>query len=211
MAQNLSGKKIGIFGGSFDPIHQGHLAIAERAMAEYALDAVWFMPSGHAPHKNEGAMTPAAQRAEMTERAIAPYPGFCLSRLEVEAEETSYTYRTLSKLKEQYPDTAFYFIMGADSLDYFEQWVHPEVICEKATLLVAARDEMDEKKIEQKSAYIRTLLCPACIEPIHGGCMDVSSTRLRRELAEGVHPQMLPDAAWDYIREHGLYGCGGTK
>lgn len=199
-------KKIGILGGSFDPIHMGHLNIAESAYREFALDEVWFIPAGHSPNKNEGEMTPAAARVDMTELAIAPYACFKLSRIEVEAEGTSYTYRTLTRLKEQYPDTQFYFIMGADSLDYFDQWRHPEIICQKAIVLAAVRDDMDIACIEAKIAAIQTLF-PAEIYPVRGGRTEVSSTQLRKMLRAGENPPMLPDAVFRYIRERHLYGC----
>lgn len=199
-------KKIGILGGSFDPIHMGHLNIAESAYREFALDEVWFIPAGHSPNKNEGEMTPAAARVDMTELAIAPYAFFKLSRIEVETEGTSYTYRTLTRLKEQHPDTQFYFIMGADSLDYFDQWRHPEIICQKAIVLAAVRDDMDIACIEAKIAAIQALF-PAEIYPVRGGRTEVSSTQLRKMLRAGENPPMLPDGVFRYIRERHLYGC----
>jgi len=150
MKKNVCSKKIGILGGSFDPIHQGHLNIAEQARIEFDLDEVWFIPAGHSPNKNESEMTSAEMRTEMTALAVASSPYFKVSRIEVDAEETSYTYITLSKLKEQYPNLQFYFIMGADSLDYFEKWRHPEIICQKSIILTAVRDDMDLDEIYAK-------------------------------------------------------------
>lgn len=200
-------KKIGILGGSFDPIHQGHLNIAEYARTEFHLDEIWFIPAGHSPNKCEADMTSAEVRLEMVALAIAAYPYYKLSRIEVDAEETSYTYLTLSKLTEQYPNTQFYFIMGADSLDYFEQWCHPEIICKKAIILTAVRDDMDIAKINQKIWALKALF-DAEIYPIQGGRTDISSTELRRQLAAcRVKPELLPDAVWRYICERGLYGC----
>ena len=125
---HLSGRKIGILGGSFDPVHNGHLAIARAAYTDFDLDEVWFIPAGHSPNKNESGMTLPEYRAEMVALAVKPYPYFKMSTVEIEAEETSYTYLTLTKLKNRYPDTIFYFIMGADSLDYFEEWKHPDTV-----------------------------------------------------------------------------------
>lgn len=199
-------RKIGILGGSFDPIHMGHLNIAKSAYREFALDEVWFIPAGHSPNKDEGKMTPAAARVDMTKLAIAPYPYFKLSRIEVDAEGTSYTYRTLTKLKERHPAVDFFFIMGADSLDYFEQWKHPEIICEKATVLAAVRDDMDIAQINAKIAAIQAQF-PAVIYPIRGGRTEVSSTQLREMLKAGEKSLMLPDAVFHYIKERHLYGC----
>lgn len=207
MEQSIHAKKIGIFGGSFDPVHQGHLNIAESAWREFELDEVWFVPSGHSPHKDEREMVPAEIRAKLIELAIDSYHGFCLSRIEMDEPGISYTYRTLGHLKQQYPKYEFYFIMGADSLDYFEHWKHPEIICENAVVLVAVRDQVDLSGITERIARIRSLF-PARIEPIRGGRTEVSSTEIRRQLAAGERPKMLPDAVWDYIQDHGLYGIG---
>lgn len=197
--------KIGILGGSFDPIHQGHLNIAEHARAEFALDEVWFIPAGHSPNKNEADMTSAEMRAGMVACAIAAYPHFKLSRIEVDAAETSYTYLTLSKLCEQYPDTQFYFIMGADSLNYFEKWRHPEIICQKAVVLCAVRDDMDIAEIEYKISTIKKLF-EAEIYPVHSGRTDISSTSLRMQMAsEDKRPELLPESVWEYIVAHELY------
>lgn len=92
-------KRVGILGGSFDPIHKGHLNIAQSAYEEFALDEVWFIPAGHSPNKDEKKMTAADIRAEMTALAIYDIPYFKLSRMEIDAEGTSYTYLTLTKLK----------------------------------------------------------------------------------------------------------------
>ena len=104
-------RKIGILGGSFDPIHQGHLNIARSAYREFALDEVWFIPAGHSPNKEEAEMTPAQVRAEMTQAAIKNDASFKLSRIEIESSGTSYTYKTLQHLKEQFPEDQFFFIM----------------------------------------------------------------------------------------------------
>lgn len=202
-------KKIGILGGSFDPIHMGHLNIAQSAYLEYGLDEVWFIPAGHSPNKNEREMTPAELRAQMVSLAVEKYPHFKMSRIELDAEETSYTYRTLTKLKEQYPFAGFYFIMGADSLDYFESWKHPEIICEKAVVLVAVRDDMDIAGIEEKIHDLATLFT-AEIYPIKGGRTDISSTEIRRCVQSGISGiSLLPEPVWNYIREQGLYGYQG--
>lgn len=209
MELGTSIRKIGILGGSFDPIHMGHLNIAQSAYIEYGLDEVWFIPAGHSPNKDEREMTPAEIRAKMVSLAIEKYPHFKLSRIELDAEETSYTYLTLIKLKEQYPDTSFYFIMGADSLDYFESWKHPEIICEKAVVLTAVRDDMDIAEIEAKISYIKTLFT-AEIYPIVSGRTDISSTEIRQCVKADIDElSLLPEQVWEYIREQHLYGYRG--
>lgn len=198
-------KKMGVFGGSFDPIHQGHLNIAQDAYEEFGLDAVCFIPAGHSPNKKEQFMTPAEIRAEMTALAIQDIPHFFLSDIEIQSRNTSYTYLTLTKLKELYPDTELYFIMGADSLDYFERWCHPEIICQKAVILAAVRDDMDISAVQAKIKRLQRLF-PAEIYPLHGRKTEVSSSELRKEISEsGSYSNMIPKQTAVYIRNHGLY------
>lgn len=199
-------KKIGILGGSFDPIHMGHLQIAESAYQDFALDEVWLVPAGHSPNKEEAKMTAAKERAKMTALAILDKPYLKLSRYEIEKDGTSYTYRTLSDLKDQYPDTDFYFIMGADSLDYFERWKYPEIICQKAILLVAVRDAMDVSAIHKKIRWIQTQF-HAEIYPLSCGKIEISSSQIRMQLANGQKPaaNVLPEAVAAYIKEKQLY------
>ena len=198
-------KKIGILGGSFDPIHNGHLAIAESAYRDFNLDEVWLIPAGHSPNKDEDKMTSAADRAEMTALAAEDIPHFKLSTYEIDKEGTSYTYLTLSDFKEQYPDTTFYFIMGADSLDYFDAWRHPEIICQKAIILVAVRDDMDLDDIQKKIAHIKEQF-HAEIYPLSCQKIDISSSEIRANLLEGKEIyNMVPQSVADYITEHELY------
>lgn len=205
-----STQKIGILGGSFDPIHMGHINIAQNAYEEFGLDEVWFVPAGHSPNKDERQMTPAEDRLKMVSLALTDYPQFRLSDIEAESEGISYTYLTLTRLKEQYPNVTFYFIMGADSLDYFEQWLHPEIICQNAILLVAMRDDMDVKAIQEKISAIQSLFS-ARIYPLTGEKTDISSTGLRTsaklhdlESVAGALPQKVAE----YIARRGLYGYG---
>lgn len=201
-------EKIGIFGGSFDPIHCGHINIAQSAYEEFNLNEVWFIPAGHSPNKDENRMTPADIRAKMVSLAIEEYPWFRLCDIEIKSKETSYTYLTLTKLKDLYPDKKLFFIMGADSLDYFERWCHPEIICQKAILLAAVRDDMNLLEINQKIEQIKTLF-PAQIYPISGGKTDISSSSLRDALSRGEKDKinMLPSKVAEYIRRSHLYQC----
>lgn len=198
------GKRIGILGGSFDPIHLGHIHIAETAYREYALDAVIFIPAGHSPNKDECNMTSAADRARMTELAIKDYRDFYLSRMEIDTPEISYTYLTITRLAGRHPDWKLYFIMGADSLDYFDKWYHPEIICRYAVILAAVRDEMEQDAIQRKITQIQALF-PAEIYPLSGSKMAVSSSEIRAAIHSGDTYSLLPQAVADYIAEHKLY------
>ena len=198
-------KKIGILGGSFDPIHNGHLAIAQSAYKDFNLDEVWLIPAGHSPNKDEDKMTSATMRAEMTALAAQNIPHFKLSTYEIDKEGTSFTYLTLTDFKEQYPNTDFYFIMGADSLDYFDAWRHPDIICQKAVILVAVRDDMDLDDIQAKIEHIKEQF-QAEIYPLSCEKIDISSSEIRANLKNGIDIRnKVPQAVSDYITVHGLY------
>ena len=198
-------KKIGILGGSFDPIHNGHLAIAESAYNDFNLDEVWLIPAGHSPNKDEEKMTKGKVRAEMVSLAIEDKPYFKLSMYEIEKEGTSFTYLTLSEFKEKYPDTTFYFIMGADSLDYFEKWRYPEIICEKAIVLVAVRDDMDLEAIHNKIEALNSLF-HAKIYPLSCPKINISSSDIRAALIKSEKClDELPAKVAAYIQKNHLY------
>ena len=109
-------KKIGILGGTFDPIHLGHILIAKQAMEEYSLDEIWFLPTGKSPHKEASEVTSTFHRLNMVELAIQTYSKFFLCDYETKQEKVNYTFQTLKHLTEQYQETTFYFIMGQDSI-----------------------------------------------------------------------------------------------
>ena len=112
-------RKIGIMGGTFDPIHIGHLILGEAAYEQFGLDEVWFLPAGNPPHKrNRAGQAKDAQRVEMVRRAIASNPHFVLCTKEMKDEGYTYSYRTLEAMRKEHPGTEFYFIIGADSLGY---------------------------------------------------------------------------------------------
>lgn len=197
--------KIGIMGGTFNPIHNGHLLIAENARSQYALDAVWFLPAGMPPHKEENGILPAEVRLEMVCLAIQDNPGFKISEIELWSKERSYTYRTLERLHEQFPDTEFYFIMGGDSLRDFHTWKNPDHICELSHLLAAVRDEMDAKRLKVYASEIR--------ETLHGNIdfiitpnFSVSSHEIRARVKAGdTIRYLVPEKVRCYIAQKELY------
>ena len=196
--------KTGIFGGAFDPIHKGHIYMAQKAMEEYSLDRILLVPSGHSPNKTENAMTAFSHRYNMCKLASEAVPGIEVSDIEIKDESTSYTYVTLQKLKALYPEDELYFIMGGDSLDYFESWMKPEIIAQTAIIL----------QMEEKIANIKNLF-PADIRLLKCDRMDVSSTQVRKLLraksqADGYRSpkgaEMFLDAAvMSYIQANNLY------
>lgn len=197
--------RIGILGGSFDPVHNGHLNMARQAKEEYALDEVWLMPAGHSPNKNEKDMKPAHIRLAMVELAVSAEPYLKASDFEIRSKGISYTYRTMEQLTVQYPEDEFFFIMGADSLDYLEYWVHPEILCKNAVILVVNRDHFAEKDLLGKIAKINQLF-HADIRIVHCGKYDVSSHEIRERIALGdACRNLLPARVAAYITENHLY------
>lgn len=193
--------KIGILGGSFNPIHNGHLNMAIKAYEQYHLDEVWLIPNGNAPHKDSEKMADATNRLAMCELVAQEYSFIKTCDIEIISEEYSYTYITVTKLREMYPNYEFYFIMGADSLDYFEKWKKPEIIASICKILVVNRDEYSEKDIVEKIRRINTIF-PADIYIVHCSKVNISSTELREQLAKD---DVLP-SVYEYICKHDLYG-----
>lgn len=150
-------KKIGIMGGTFDPIHVGHLILGEKAYEQLELDKVWFMPAGNPPHKqNRIGRATDEQRVEMVRRAISGNSHFELSLIEMNAEGYTYSYRTLETLKEQNPDTDYYFIIGADSLYNFNTWKEHARICAACTIVVATRDHISSDSLENEMVVFQS-------------------------------------------------------
>ena len=197
--------KTGIFGGAFDPIHKGHIYMAQKAMEEYSLDRILLVPSGHSPNKTENAMTAFSHRYNMCKLASEAVPGIEVSDIEIKDESTSYTYVTLQKLKELYPEDELYFIMGGDSLDYFEQWKQPERIAKLATILVIPRDLFTIAALEKKIRLLQEQFpCDIRIVPCERFLM--SSTKIRQALMRGEYPEhAFPEEVSAYIRRHHLY------
>lgn len=197
--------KIGIMGGTFDPIHIGHMQLAEQALAEAELDSVLFIPN-HTPWmKHDRTVTGAEHRAAMVKLAIEGYPAFKLSTVEIDAGGNSYTWQTLETLKEQYPGDEFFFILGADSLLSIEKWAHPEKIFENAVILAAVRDDCDKEKLEKQKEAL-TEKFHARIQLLSMPPVAVSSTKIRQEFY--TDPQirkMVQEKAAEYIIQNHLY------
>ena len=147
-------KKTGIMGGTFNPVHNGHLLLAETAREFFGLDKVIFMPSGN-PYMKKNAIIPDGNlRVQMLEHAVKENPYFRLSRMEVEREGPTYTCDTLVKLRELNPEEEYYFIMGADSLLTLESWKNPEIIFQNCVIAAAVRGTGTEDKIKKIADYL---------------------------------------------------------
>lgn len=199
-------RKVGIMGGTFDPIHVGHLILGENAYQQFGLDCVLFMPSGNPPHKKERTGRASTQeRVEMVALAIADNPHFVLSLAETHEEGYTYTKETLARLTHENPDTDYYFIMGADSLFTFESWKEPQGICDLCTILVAVRNDV---AVDAMDRQIQRLT-----EKFHGRILkldtpniEISSEELRSHIRQQRSLRYyMPNPVADYIREHGIY------
>jgi len=197
--------RIGIMGGTFDPIHYGHLLIAENACEQFGLEQTVFMPTGNPPHKNSLEVTDAAYRSEMVRIAISGNRHFSFSDYELEKKGTCYTVETLEAFRRQFPASGLYFIMGADSLAYFGSWSHPERISELATILVAVRDSLDQEELLGIRRDLEERFCTK-IGFISTPNFSVSSQMIRKR-ASGRQSirYLVPDAVERYIYENGLY------
>lgn len=198
--------KIGIMGGTFDPIHNGHLFLGKLAYEEYGLDEVWYMPSGQPPHKRDHVVTQSGIRLRMTKLATKGRKGFICSDFEVRQAGNTYTAQTLELLRKEYPIHTFYFIIGADSLYEIETWYQPERIMAQAIILVASRHyEEAGRSIKKQIAYLLEKY-HGDIRQIHGEEIDISSARLRQMVANGaIIKPYVPLQVDKYIREKRLY------
>ncbi len=198
-------KKIGILGGTFDPFHKGHFMLAKTAYEQFSLDEVWIMPNGNPPHKRDIQQTDFDTRCEMIRLAIAevPYMQLC----DVEGSETEYhfTYQTLGRFKEQYPEHEFYFIIGADSLRDFPTWREPAIIAALCTLLVACRDDDGINDLKENIAKIQESYSARCLI-LHSPKVDAASSEIRALVFEGKDISAYVDEKVSrYIRDQKLY------
>ena len=192
--------KVGIMGGTFDPIHNGHMLAAEAARDAYQLDEVWFMPSQIPPHKKEAGVA-GTTRLEMAAEAVAGNPAFRTLDLEVNREGVSYTVDTVAELKDKYPDVDFSFIIGADMVNYLPKWHRIEDLAEMLTFIGVNRpgSELDLSKLPSRiSKTVKIADMPL---------VDISSSMIRERAAEGRSIRYLvPERVYDYIVRSGLYG-----
>lgn len=198
-------RRIGIMGGTFNPIHNGHLMIAENAREQFSLDQVLFIPTGHSPLKHKQHITDSIHRCAMVSLAIADNPWFVLDEIEVHSPETSYTFRTVKKLKDNYNSCELFFILGADSLFDFESWKNPELILEKCSILAAYRKHQKQEEFFQQIAYLNGKY-PGKFYPLNTPELEVSSQEIRQRIQEGRSIRyLIPKAVETYIQENKLY------
>lgn len=199
------GKKIGIMGGTFNPIHYGHLLLAESAREVFELDKVLFMPSGDSYMKDTSTILDGEVRLQMLKLAIEDNPYFEISRIELDRTGPTYTRDTLAQLQNQNNEDSYFFIMGADSLLMLESWKDPEFILHNCTIAVAVRGTGTAEKIEKIAGHlIYEYQADIRILPVR--YIDISSSDIRDNLKKKASIRyMLPEKVEAYIQENELY------
>ena len=221
--RNSTTNKSGILGGTFDPVTLGHLSLARNVQEALKLDRVLFIPAWRSPHKQNLPITEASHRSNMLKEALASFPDFEISTLELDKKEVSYTINTLIALQSQYPDTEWYLILGMDTFQDFATWKNVEEILQRAHLAVATRPGYSNNltpkplaealpysyQLEQQANGVQSYLCPETgktlvfcdIDP-----QDISSKKIRETVKAGLSAKkMLPPEVERYIMAHHLY------
>ncbi len=200
--------RIGIMGGTFDPIHNAHLFLAEEARVSYSLERVLFVPNGNPPHKEGELLTSAEHRFAMTEIAIAGNPYFFASRLELDRAGIVYTYDTLRLLQEEYPSAKIYYLTGIDTVLEMLTWHRPQEVLKMAQFIAATRPGFDSSQIAERlpeSFEKRISLLPTTE-------LNISSTEIRARVRKGKPIRYLtPERVVDYIEAHRLYLNEGVR
>lgn len=200
-------KKIGILGGSFDPVHWGHLLLAETCREHCCLDEIWFLPAAAPPHKLHRQLSSAAHRVAMLQLAIAGHDALHVSTLEIDRGGVSYTVQTLRELHERYPAEEWFFLMGADSLQDLPTWYEPQEICRLAIPVVVRRVGAAEPDLDS----LRAVTTPERLASIREHqvqmpLIELSSTAIRQAVGQGRSIRyQTPRAVEKYIQAQGLY------
>lgn len=199
--------RLGIFGGSFNPIHTGHLVVAEQLGDRLQLDQVIFIPNSQPPHKTGADLAAAEHRYRMVELAIADSPRFEISDVEIRRSGHSYSIDTVQHFRDRYPGVELYFLIGADTLPELPTWRSVAALIELCQFAVAARPGCELGQLDE----LRQLLPPSKVEEIRRHSVEttligISSTDIRRRLREGQSVRYLvPGSVRSYINRHGLY------
>lgn len=198
--------RIGIMGGTFNPIHIGHLIAANDVREKFGLDKVLFIPSGTPPHKPGSEVIDPEHRFEMVRLAVASNAGFEASRMEIDRAGYTYTINTLIELREKYDeDTSFYFIIGADVIAELKTWREFERVFKLCEFFAVLRPGYTESSFMDEIRRLNEE-CGARIHPVQSRLIDISSTEIRERTMNGVTIKYLvPDAVEEYILDKGLY------
>lgn len=198
-------QKIGVMGGTFDPIHMGHLMLAEWAIDAAGLDQVWIIPTGQSYMKADRQILPGSERLHMAELAVEGNDRLQCLDIEIERGGYTYSYETMEQLKSLYPEDHFYFIEGADCLYSMENWKYPERLLASCTILAAMRGDAVLQELEIKKTELLNRF-DGSIQLMPFMQMSISSTEIRERLKQGKSVRyMVPDKVLMYILEKGFY------
>ena len=199
-------KRIGIFGGTFNPPHAGHLRAAQFAQQALKLDKVLLIPGFRMPHKDSTSDDPTpCQRLQMLRLAVASWGGLEVSDLEIAREGISYTWETVAQLREQYPDAKLYLLLGSDKFSSIAQWKNCDRIFAETVLVALCRGEKDElARMESVQQTLHEMGAQTVV--LENTVTAITSTDIRRLLAFGCVPEQLPEPVGRYIQANGLYG-----
>ena len=204
-------KRVGIMGGTFNPIHIGHLIIAEAAYEAYDLDEVLFVPSGVSYMKDQSEILDAKKRVHMTGLAIEDNPHFALSTIEIDRDGNSYSYETLETLRKQNPNTEYFFLVGSDTLFALETWKHPEILLPSCTILVAVRNGVPMEKMQEHAKYLEEKF-GGSIQLLTTPNIEISATDIRNRIAANRNVKyFVPDSVLQFIEKNSLYKNNETK
>jgi len=200
--------RLGLFGATFDPVHFGHLLLAEQCREQCELDEVWFLPAGAPPHKQNADISAGRIRAEMLELAIAGHQSFAMNCMELDRAGTTFTVETLQQLHDENPSRELFFIVGADSLADLPTWREPQQIARLATI-VAVNRGIDSTAENAQLDTVREVLGESVADRIGFVKMPgigLSATDIRQRVREGRSIRyMTPRSVEQYIVEHRLY------
>ena len=196
--------KVGIFGGTFDPVHQGHMVIAEQVMGELALSRVLFVPGGIPPHKEASSVRASAEdRFDMVEAAVAKNERFAVDRVEVDTGRPMHSVETVQILKQRAPADEWYFISGADEVSNLLAWKDPDRLLEEVVMVAATRPGFDLSRLGHLEAGLRNF---DRIFPVECTRVDISATSIRRRMLQGKSVRYLvPEEVYRIIRDRRLY------
>lgn len=194
MEQNKH-KRIGIMGGTFNPIHNAHLALAQCALEQCDLDEIMFLPSKIPPYKDRAEIMPDELRLALVKAAIEGNPKFYASNLELKREGLTYTADTMFQMSQMYENTDFFYIIGGDSLMSFDKWYHPEIIMKYTALLATGRGNSTREELEAKAVEIAEKFYGKVIL-FDAPAMDISSTQIReclknKKSIQGLVPERV--------------------
>ena len=198
-------RRVGILGGTFNPIHTGHLILAEQARSRFGLDEVLIIPSGISYFKKGMDIPDGRIRYEMCELAVQDNPYFRVSDIEIRREGNTYTAETLKELKNEEPDTDFFFMIGADILHEIGYWKDPEDIFKNCSLLVSVRNNESEDDLKKDAQALKEKYgAEVCM--LHTTNIDISSTMIRQLISEKKSVRYyLPEALREYILKNKIY------